>query len=168
MTETVAEATKGLVAGYSDEPKPLGSYAAITAVFNAALAGSLVAAARSERLPERVSASDVALLGIATHKLSRLIAKDTVTSFLRAPFVRYEGPGGINELDETPRGEGMQRALCELLFCPQCVGQWVAGGLVIGHTRAPRLTRVFASVFAVLTIADFLHFAYTTAREKSS
>lgn len=154
--------------GYSDEEKPLASYALLTGAFNLAVAGALLSAARSGRLPERLSGGDVLLFGIATHKLSRLIAKDTVTSFLRAPFVRYEGPGGINELDETPRGEGLRRAVGELLFCPQCVGQWVAGGFVSALPRAPRTTRLVAGLFASLTLADFLHLAYTSAREKAS
>lgn len=165
---SLAADARELARGYSDEPKPLRAYAVLTGIFNAGLAAGLAWAVRGRGLPERVGPGDVALLGTATHKLARLIAKDTVTSFLRAPFVRYEGPGGINELEETPRGEGMQRALGERLFCPQCVGQWVAGGFVVGYVRAPWLTRVVASAFAVLMIADFLHFAYTAAREKAS
>ncbi len=42
-------------------------------------------------LPERVSPGDILLLGVATHKLSRLLAKDWVTSFYRAPFTEYQG-----------------------------------------------------------------------------
>jgi hypothetical protein len=31
---------------------------------------------------------------MATHEYSRLVAKERVTSFLRAPFVRYQNPSG--------------------------------------------------------------------------
>lgn len=167
MAQSAAEAQTPF-GGYADDDKPLGSYALLTAGFNLGLAGALASAARRQPLPERVGIRDVALLGIATHKLSRLIAKDTVTSFFRAPFVRYEGPGGINELEETPRGEGLRRAVGELLFCPQCVGQWVAGGLIYGFVRAPRTTRLLAAMFTSLAIADFLHLAYMASREKAS
>lgn len=50
----------------------------------------LAARAAGRPLPERLSAQDVVLAGVATHKLSRLIAKDNVTSFLRAPFTRFQ------------------------------------------------------------------------------
>lgn len=106
-----------------DEALPMGSYAALVGAFNVALAAGLVLAARHGRLRDSVSVGDVALLGVATHKLSRLIAKDTVTSPLRAPFTRHSGQSQINELAESPRGEGPRQAIGQLLFCPQCVGQ---------------------------------------------
>lgn len=75
--------------GYADKPIPLKSYAALATAFNVALAAGLVA--MKDDLPERFSPFDLVLLGVATHKYSRILAKDRVTSFLRAPFVRYEG-----------------------------------------------------------------------------
>ena len=57
-------------------------------LFNAGLAGALLAAKRAGRLPERIETRDVILLGTASHKLSRLLAKDKITTVLRAPFTR--------------------------------------------------------------------------------
>jgi hypothetical protein len=69
--------------------------------------GSFAAIRASGReLPERPSAADIALAGIATHKVTRLIAKDRVTSFIRAPFTRYQEPAGHGELEEAARGTG--------------------------------------------------------------
>lgn len=158
----------GLAAGYSDKGIPLGSYALIAGAFNAGFGSALLRAARNGRLPERISAGDVALLGVASHKLARLISADTVTSPLRAPFVEYKGGAGINEVSETPRGTGMRRALGELLFCPPCTGQWVAAGMVAGLLRAPRPTRVVAATFAVQAVADFLHVAWQAGRDAVS
>ena len=93
-------------AGYSPErDRPLATYAAMTGVFVAAFGGSLwgIRLAGKE-LPERLALADVVLVGIATHKLSRVIAKDRVTSFVRAPFTRYAGAAGEGELAEDPRG----------------------------------------------------------------
>ena len=68
------------------------------------------AAKRSGRdLPEHVEAGDVVLIGTASHKLSRLISKKKVTSFVRAPFTELEGKGGPAELEEHPRGSGLQQ-----------------------------------------------------------
>jgi hypothetical protein len=54
------------------------------------------------------------------------------------------------------------------LVCPSCVGQWVATGFVFGLVPRPRATRLVASVFAALTAADFLQFAYAAAEKTES
>ena len=105
------------------------------------------------------------LVGLATHKLSRVLAKDKVTSFVRAPFTRYTGPAGQGELTEDPRGEGLQRAIGELLGCPYCLAQWVAAGLVVALLATPRLTRLIASVYAAQTMSDFMQLIYLAAKE---
>lgn len=157
----------GPFSGYSDEDHPLGSYAALAAAFNGGLAGLLLAARRGDRLPERVSAGDLLLLGTATHKLSRLLTKDKVTSFLRAPFTEYQSSSGHGEVEEKPRGKGLQLAIGELLVCPYCLAQWVSGGFLAGAILAPRATRVVASLFATLTVADFLQLAYKATEERA-
>lgn len=152
------------MSGYADRPIPLGSYAALATAFNAALVAGI--AATREDLPERFSPGDLLLLGVATHKYSRLVSKDRVTSFLRAPFVRYEGDAGPSEVEETPRGEGPRRAIGELVGCPFCVGLWVASGLGLGFVAAPRVTRFVAGIGAALAVADFLHLAHAAASPK--
>jgi hypothetical protein len=144
---------------YADEHRPLGGYAAIALAFNAALGAGLAAAIRRDRLPERVGAADLAVGALATYKLSRLIAKDEVTSPLRAPFARFEGSAGRGEVSEEPRGRGLRLAVGELVTCPYCVGQWVAGGFVLGLGHAPRPTRALAGMWAILGLADFLQLA---------
>jgi hypothetical protein len=166
--ETDRGADQGPFSGYAPPPKrpPLGSYAATTTVFNAAFAGALAAAARAGRLPERVEPEDVVLIGIASHKLSRVMAKDRITAFARAPFTEYQEPGGPGEVEERPRGGGLRRAIGELLVCPYCMSVWTSAGLHLGIVFSPRLTRVVASTFTALTLADFLHIAYNAAERK--
>ena len=146
------------------EEKPLAQYGVLMAVFNA-LCGGLLIGFRS-RLPERFSAGDLALLTIGTHKLSRLIAKDKVTSPLRAPFTRYEEDAGPSEVSETPRGSGFRLAIGELISCPFCVTQWIAAVGLFGLAVAPRPTRFIASLFTVVSGADFLQIAYKAAQDK--
>lgn len=154
-----------LTEGYSpDEERPLGSYTALTTVFGIGFAGSVwLAFRRRGELPERYGVLDILLVGIATHKLSRMVTKDRVTAFARAPFTRFQEPAGRGELEETPRGEGIRRAVGELLVCPYCVAQWVAAGFVAGLVGAPRLTRLLALVFTAHAISDFLQVAYKAA-----
>src|SRR3954467_11821833 len=101
--------------GSAHEQRPLAGYSTLTAIFTAAIAGSLVAAWRRNGAPARLGAWDVVTVGLATHKLSRLITKDRVTSFIRAPFVRHVDGAGHGEVDEQPRGDGLQLAIGELL-----------------------------------------------------
>jgi hypothetical protein len=157
------------IQGYAEpsERPPLLSYVFMIAIFNALFGAVLVAAKRSGRpLPERVGAADLVLIGAASHKLSRLVSKDKVTSPLRAPFTELEGSGGPGELEERSRGKGARKAIGELLVCPYCLGLWVVAGFSLGLLFAPRLTRFLAAVFSALTISDFLQIAYKAAEEK--
>jgi hypothetical protein len=128
--ENLTQEARDAFAGYADpeERPPFGTYAALTTVFNAGLAGALFAAKRSDRLPEGVSAQDLVLIGTASHKLSRLIAKDKVTSFVRAPFTAYQGRGGPAEVEERARGEGVRRALGRVPRRPDVCAAGDAGG----------------------------------------
>jgi hypothetical protein len=150
------------------EHLPLGGYSVLTSIFATAFTGSLVVAYRRKgELPEPPGVWDVVTAGAATHKLSRTLAKDRVTSFLRAPFVRYEGPAGHGEVEGSPRGEGLRRATGELLVCPYCLGQWIAGAIAVGYVGAPRLTRLITFLYTAETLGDFLHLAYKAAEDAS-
>src|SRR5947199_8966478 len=108
----------------------MSGHALLTGIFNGSVAALALAHHRSGReLPERYPAGDLVLLSVGTYKLSRLIAKDRIMSFARAPFTRLQGeserPG---EVSEEPRGSGMRHAVGELLVCPYCLGQWIGTG----------------------------------------
>lgn len=148
------------------ERPPFRMYAGLTAVFNAGFAGALYAAKRRRRLPERISAQDLMLIGTASHKLSRLVAKDKVTTFMRAPFTEYQGRGGPAEVEEKSRDGEVRGAIGELLICPYCLGLWAAGAFHVGLIFAPRVTRVAASTLTALTVSDFLQIAYKAAEDK--
>jgi hypothetical protein len=168
--QTATDVLRSPLQGYTnpDEPKPLGHYAALASVFGASFVGALVAARRAGRpLPPDVSLSDVLLTGIATHKLSRLIAKDKVTSFIRAPFTRYQEQTGYGEIAEAARGDGMRFAIGELLICPYCLAQWIAGAFTVGHVAAPRLTRLLTSMWAAHALADAAQLAYSAAEKRA-
>jgi hypothetical protein len=146
--------------------RPLGSFLIIMGAYGTAVTGmAAFLAVSGRRLPDRLSWSDLALLAVATHKASRQLAKDPVTSPLRAPFTRYSGTSAEAELKEEVRGRGMRKALGELVSCPFCLGQWVATTGVFGMITVPRATRAIASVFAVLTASDMLQHAYAKLQE---
>lgn len=125
------------------EEMPLAGYAALLGLYNAGFAAMLVAAKQSGRdLPERVGYADLLVTGVATHKLGRIIAKDFVTSPLRAPFTKYKESAGAGEMNEKSRGRGLRRAVGDLVSYPWRMAPWVAAGLAFGFVFKPRATRL--------------------------
>jgi hypothetical protein len=147
-----------------DTDRPVAGYAVLMSAF-AALSGGFGLWLRSSGrdLPERIAPGDLALGAVATQKAARLIAKDRVTSGLRAPFTEYQEEGGPGEVEEAARGTGVRRAIGELLVCPYCLGVWLSAAFVAGLVVAPRATRAVASTFAVLSGSDMLQVAYVRA-----
>jgi hypothetical protein len=149
-------------------PRPLGGYATLLSGYSAGVVALAWALRRRGRLPERIPAADLALLAVATHKLSRVVTKDSVMAVVRAPFTRFDEPIGEGEVNEEVRGTGVRHAAGELLTCPFCFGQWIATAFVGAYAFAPRATRLVASVFAILAGSDALQFAYTGLRNLES
>lgn len=152
-----------------DEERPLRGYIGLLGTYSVYAGGLFVAARlrmkRGGSIPESVSAADLALISVATHKLSRLMSKDPVTAPFRAAFTRFKGQSGPGEVAEETRGTGIQHAVGELLTCPFCLGQWTATGFVAGLVFAPRATRLVASTFAAVTASDFLQLGYAASQQ---
>lgn len=131
-------------------------------------AGAAAVRAGGRELPSRIPVGDVALLTVATFRLARRIAKDPVTSPLRAPFTTFEGPSGHAEVAEEVREHGgAKHAVGELLTCPFCLAQWVATGLVFGYATAPRATRLAALTMTMVAGSDVLQFVYDAIQNGS-
>jgi hypothetical protein len=153
----------------SNDPHPseqYAGYAALTGAFLLATAGAVVGLERKQRLPSRVAAGDVALLGIATYQLSRTITRDRVTAFVRAPFARQGEPAGRGEVNSEALGSGLRRVIGELAICPFCMTQWVAAAGLIGLYAAPRTTRFAAGILAVRTVAEVVNLGHEAAVAK--
>lgn len=146
------------------EEQLLAEYAFMLAFFLASIAALTGIVIEKDRLPKRPSLFDLALLGAATHKLSRIVAKDRITGILRAPFVNYIRSAGHGEVEEEPRGRGIQRGIGQLISCPYCMAPWCATALGFGFIFAPRVARFFAGVLAAVAASDFLHRAYSATQ----
>jgi hypothetical protein len=168
VTQPVERALEKVQAGYKGQDMPLGAYTVLMGLYGLSVGGLLWAASRKKDRPmaENVKLADVIVLGVATHKVSRLITKDWVTSPLRAPFTEYKSTTGAGEVEETARGQGMQLAMGQLLTCPWCTGAWVAALMTTGFALKPRLMRLVSAIFAVETISDNLHLAYAAIKER--
>ena len=159
-------AEKAAYAG--EEERPLGSFVGLMGVYAAAVGiSSAGIVLKGNRLPERTNLGDLALVSVASHKLSRIIAKDPVTSPLRAPFTTFKGTSGDAELEEEVRGTGPRKAMGELLTCPFCVGLWACTGFTFALLTYPRQTRVALNIFTALAAADVLQYAYAKIEESA-
>ncbi|MEV3921737.1 DUF1360 domain-containing protein [Actinomadura coerulea] len=149
------------------EDRPLGSYLGTLAVY-ALTTGTLALLGR--RLRDRAPAiglADLALMTVTTHKASRLITKDPVTSPLRAPFTRYSGTAGPAELSEEVRGKGVRHAVGELITCPFCTSQWVATAYAAGLVFAPDATRLAGATMTAVAGSDWLQLAYARLQKSA-
>jgi hypothetical protein len=144
------------------EERPLaGDLGAMGVYLGLVSAAAAAVRASNRELPEHIPVGDAFLLTVATFRLARRIAKDPVTSPIRAPFVRFEGASGHAEVSEQVREHGgVKHAVGELLTCPFCLAQWVGTGFVLGYVTAPKATRLAALTMTMVAGSDVLQFLY--------
>ncbi len=154
--------------GYGGEKESLYSYSALMGIFSLIFALFLLLSRLTGRpIPERIEARDIALLGMAAHKMSMVGSQDAIMSPLRAPVTEIQEKESPKKVDEQPRGEGLRRSIGELLTCKFCLGVWLASFLTYGLVLVPRLTRLIAALFAVVTVSDYLHQSYKILMKKA-
>ena len=141
-----------------DDERPLPEYAALAAAFWAVFA--LFLATNGRRIPERIPFGDLARIALASYKISRVVAKEEVTAFVRAPVT--DDPDA-----QKPKPRGMARVLGELVTCPYCMGLWLASGLSYSLVLFPRQTRFATTIFGAYGVADFLHAGFVRLRGES-
>jgi hypothetical protein len=152
-------------ANASDAPRPLAGYSVLMATFTTAAAAMAIIGARRSNSDE-YDLKDLGLLALATHSISRIVAKDRVTSVVRAPFVEdAKLPEG--DVPDSNASE-VKEAAGQLITCPHCLGPWVATGLLTGLRVAPRETRFLATVFALADVSSFLQRVYARLEEDHS
>src|SRR5436305_10938123 len=168
MSDTALQDIPPFVGHSPYRERPLVGYALLLSSFSAMCGGFAVWLRRSgTELPERVESRDLALVAVATFKASRIVARDRVTSAIRAPFSRFQDDAGPAEVDEAARGRGLRRVVGELVVCPYCLDVWTATAFLGGLVAAPRATRWVASVLAVVSAADALQIAYAKGESVS-
>ena len=139
------------------------------------LFGAFASRTRGKDRPLDLRPLDVGLLGLATYRAGRLAAYDRVTEPLRDPFTATtpdEYGTGENVVAE---GEGVRKALGELVSCSTCVGTWAAAGMVYGLQTVPGPTRVLMTILGGTGLAalidgasEALTWSAKAARKRSS
>jgi hypothetical protein len=137
---------------------PRREYAAIMGTFATGLAGAGLVARALGRDAVESRPIDLVVLGLATFKAARTIARDDVASFIREPFV---------EDDEPVETGDLRQAIGELVTCSRCVGTWVAAGLTSTQVIAPRFGRLLTWSLAAAGTNDFLQAGFAALTRKS-
>jgi hypothetical protein len=91
------------------------------------------------------------LLGLASYRIYRLIAMDTLLDIPRAWLV---GLRGWREGQPIPRG--YRNRLANFLVCPWCLGFWVALASWGAWQLWPHAALVVAAPFAISAVVGFL------------
>jgi hypothetical protein len=145
---------------------PYTAHAQIVAMFAGGLAAAAGLARLLDRDPRCDSALDLVVLAGATFKAARTIARDDVTSFVRAPFI--EGEAGSGEEEAPKQTGGLEQAIGELVTCTRCVGTWAAAGLTAAQIVAPRFGRLLTWTLAAAAANDFLQTGFAALTSKSN
>lgn len=162
----VAEPLRDVAEAYDADPERLAGYAALMALYGVGITAFGLALRRSgRRLPATIPPGDVALLGVATFKLSRLLSRSSVAGVVRAPFTRRKGRLKGPEVQDAPRGGGMRRSVGELLTCPFCVAQWIGTALAGAYVVAPDATRMASATLSAVAVADVLQYAHAALQD---
>ena len=149
-----------------DGRPPYRAYAGIVGTFVAGLAGVSGLAAARKRPVQEFSFMELTMLGLATFKASRTVARDKVTSFVREPFVEGKAYDGS---DERPaRDSELKQALGELVTCTRCVGTWIGASLASLTILAPRTGRLLTSVLAAGAVNDWLLAGFSALTGKAN
>jgi hypothetical protein len=118
-----------------------------------------------DRDPREHTPLDLVLLGLATFKASRTVARDEVTSFLREPFVEGRAREGAEDPVET--GD-LRQAVGELVTCSRCIGTWIAAGLAGTQIIAPQFGRLLTWTLATAGANDVLQAGFSALTNKAN
>jgi hypothetical protein len=150
----------------ADRPRrpPHRAYALILGTFAGGLAASGALAKALDRKPQCQTALDFVVLSAASFKAARTLSRDKVASVVREPFVEETAYDG----HERPAGDGLRRAIGELVTCTRCVGTWTAAGLATTQVVAPRFGRLLTWSLGAAAANDFLQAAFVALTEQAN
>jgi Protein of unknown function (DUF1360) len=106
---------------------------------------------------ENLKSRELVMLGLATYRLGHLISFDKVTEPLRMAFTETKMDDFGAGMTVEPRGEGVQRAIGELISCPICSGTWAAAALVYLVNLFPGPGRAFITMLGAIGMGEMLH-----------
>ena len=116
---------------------------------------SVVLVGRDRTVHAPLAVRDLFLLGLASHRIGRMVAFERVAEPFRAPFTATVPDESGADETVVARGKGVRWVLGELLSCPTCVATWSALALTIGRRMLPGPTQMLVNVLAVVGVSEF-------------
>jgi len=108
-------------------------------------------------LPTSIPLFDLAIIVLATFRLTRLFVYDKIMHFLRDMFQHVEETytqEGITYYAKTPRTNGPLRTAYELLICPWCFSIWAALFVTYAYFLRTELFWLPILIFAISGLAS--------------
>lgn len=140
-------------------------YAALVGVFALGLGGVIALSRRRERTGAApVALGELPVLALATFALADVVAKEKISTWLREPFAQESA----EHKAVHPEGQGMRRAVGELLTCTRCMGTWSALGLLGLRAASPASARVVTPMLALTGANDVLQGGFRLLAERTN
>lgn len=116
--------------------------------------GTIILDTEARLTRETITIFDVAIITLASFRMTRLFVNDAITKFIREQFLDAEqGRGGKITLVKPKTGP--RRTLSDLFSCPWCFGLWSGTTVTFFYLLSPMV--FFPTLaFAVAGIASFI------------
>jgi hypothetical protein len=155
-----------LVKDYQSDETPLKSYIALMSIYAAATLARELTLAKTKAPARSPKLAEFLLLTLGAYKLSRVVTLSFVVSPVRAPFTKRGKKLSAGEVQDEPRGEGLQKAIGDLVTCPFCFNIWAASALFTAFSFWPKPTLRLASILTAAAVGDYMHLAFKHTREE--
>ena len=146
-----------------DRPVEPVDYLKLNVAYGVLLTGILLKT-RDRARTDPIATRELLPIGAATFALAKVVAREKIGTWVRDPFVE------VQEGERRPRGQGIQRAVGELVTCTRCVGAWSALTVVGLRMLDPPSGRTVTNVLAASAANDWLQsgFKWLCARTNSA
>jgi len=115
--------------------------------------GLIILSTESRFLETSLALSDFVLMTLATWRLVRLFAFDTITRFIREQFWDLKKVGRGFELVKPKTGA--RRTIADLFSCVACISMWMGATVVFFYLLSP-MAYIPAVILSVSAVAQFL------------
>ncbi|WP_059173298.1 DUF1360 domain-containing protein [Bacillus sp. FJAT-27445] len=103
---------------------------------------------------ENFSLELLALIGLASFRLTRVIVYDKIAEFIRAPFLDEVTEDG--DVYIVPKPGEIRKWIGELISCYWCTGMWVSAGLLGVYFFIPKFGVPFILILAVAAVGSII------------
>ena len=111
-----------------------------------------------------IASSELPVMAMAVFALADVLAKEKVSTWIRAPFVVES----VDHRPGVPQGAGVRYAIGEMLTCTRCVGTWSALGLLGLRTVSPAAGRAANVILALTGANDILQGGFRLLLERAN